>query len=99
MVTTDIGSTILIILYYLIDVPVPSHESEMSCARSIDFTSFFDFRTAHTVWYFLFFILFQCSLLLFVCVFALRNNSETLYLCCILYKLHISVLLRVVCQS
>jgi hypothetical protein len=33
-----------------------------------------------------------------LCVFALRNNNETLYLCCILYKLHICVLLRVVCQ-
>ena len=80
-------------------VPVPSHESEMSCARSIDFTSFLDFGTAHTVWYFLYLILFQCSLLLFVCVLGFKKNSETLYLCCILYKLHICVLLRVVCQS
>jgi hypothetical protein len=53
---------------------VPSHESEMSCARSIDFTSFLDFGTAHTVWYFLFLILFQCSLLLFVCALGFKKQ-------------------------
>jgi hypothetical protein len=31
VVTTDIGSTILIILHFFIEVPVPSHESETSC--------------------------------------------------------------------
>ena len=49
----------------------------------------------------IFCILFYSNVLcccLCVCL-ALRNNSETLYLCCILYKLHICVLLRVVCQS
>jgi hypothetical protein len=31
VVTTDIGSTMLIILHFLIEVPLPSHECETSC--------------------------------------------------------------------
>ena len=60
--------------HVFVKVPVPSPQSEMSCASSIDFTSFLDFRTDHTVWYFLFLILFQCSLLLFVCVLGFKKQ-------------------------
>ena len=56
------------------------------------------------MWYFLLFILFQCFfVVVVVCVcvcvcvqhvcLALRNNDETLCICCILYKLYICVLL------
>jgi hypothetical protein len=38
------------------------------------FTSFLDFGTAHTVWYVLFLILFQCFLLLLVCVFGFKKQ-------------------------
>ena len=41
-----------------------------------------------------------CCLCVCVCVcLALRNNGETLCICCILYKLYICVLLIIVCQS
>ena len=61
---------------------------------------YIDFVTAPTVWYiFCFSFYFNVFVVVCVCVcLALRNNDETLCICCILDKLYICVLPIVVCQ-
>ena len=140
--------------HVFVKVPVPSHESEMSCVcvRGIDFVTrslvlcvcFVDhcsfvlllltivlyvlftdsdyscgiFKLFLLCFYYIDFeLLLQCGIFFVfhfnsnvfvvcvcvcVCVFvslALRNNGETLCICCILFKLYICVLLIAVCQS